>query len=78
MKCPKLINVFSIKQEDKRILLDEKPKLIATGIALEVPIGYDIQIGPWSRLSAKGVMVAFGTVDSDYRGEVIVTMYTVG
>jgi hypothetical protein len=39
MKCPRLINVFSIKQEDKRILLDEKPKLIATGIALEVPIG---------------------------------------
>lgn len=67
-----------IKEEGGRIVLQEKPKLIGTGIAVEVPKGYDAQIRPRSGLSAKGVMVAFGTVDSDYRGEVIVTMYALG
>jgi len=60
------------------VLLEEKPKLIGTGIALEVPKGYDAQIRPRSGLSAKGVMAALGTIDSDYRGEVMVTMYTLG
>jgi dUTP pyrophosphatase len=57
------------------IQLDPTPKLIGTGIALEVPPGYDAQIRPRSGLSLKGVGVTLGTVDSDYRGEVMVTMY---
>jgi len=67
-----------VKQGNKSIALEEKPKLIGTGIAVEVPEGYDLQIRPRSGLSAKGVMVALGTVDSDYRGEIMVTMYTLG
>jgi dUTP pyrophosphatase len=57
------------------IQLNTTPKLIGTGIAIEVPPGYDAQIRPRSGLSAKGVGVTLGTVDSDYRGEVMVTMY---
>jgi len=67
-----------VKEGDGRIVLQEKPKLIGTGISIEVPRGYDAQIRPRSGLSAKGVMVALGTVDSDYRGEVMVTMYVLG
>jgi dUTP pyrophosphatase len=67
-----------IKDKNGRILLQEKPELVATGIAVEVAQGHDLQIRPRSGLSAKGVMVAFGTVDSDYRGELLVTMYTLG
>jgi len=67
-----------IKESSKTVTLEEKPKLIGTGIAIEVPGGYEAQIRPRSGLSAKGVLVALGTVDSDYRGEVMVTMYTVG
>jgi dUTP pyrophosphatase len=67
-----------IKENSKTVVLEEKPRLIGTGIALEVPSGYEAQIRPRSGLSAKGVLVALGTVDSDYRGEVMVTMYTVG
>jgi len=52
-----------------------KPKLIPSGIAIETPPGYDVQIRPRSGLSAKGVGVTFGTIDSDYRGEILVTMY---
>ncbi len=52
-----------------------EPVLVPTGIALETPTGWDVQVRPRSGLSAQGVMVTFGTIDSDYRGEVLVTMY---
>jgi len=60
------------------IVLGRYPRLIGTGIAIEVPPGYDAQVRPRSGLSAKGVGVTFGTIDSDYRGEVMVTMYLFG
>lgn len=52
--------------------------LVPTGIAVEVPPGFDVQVRPRSGLSLKGVAVAFGTVDADYRGELLVTMWTFG
>jgi dUTP pyrophosphatase len=48
---------------------------VPTGIAIEAPAGFDAQVRPRSGLSSKGVMVTLGTIDSDYRGEVLVTMY---
>ncbi len=47
--------------------------LIPTGLAMEVPIGYEVQVRPRSGLAAKhglGVLNSPGTVDADYRGEV--------
>jgi dUTP pyrophosphatase len=64
-----------IQGEGKIVLVGTQPKLIPTGIAIEVPGGYDVQIRPRSGLSAKGVGVTFGTLDSDYRGEILITMY---
>ncbi|HWQ28628.1 MAG TPA: dUTP diphosphatase [Dehalococcoidia bacterium] len=54
------------------------PVLVPTGVAIEIPTGYDAQIRPRSGLSARGVIATFGTLDSDYRGEVFVTLYCVG
>lgn len=51
--------------------------LISTGIAIELPIGYEAQIRPRSGLAAKfGVTVLNtpGTIDSDYRGEIKVIL----
>ena len=48
-------------------------QLISTGIAIELPKGYEAQIRPRSGLACKfGVTVinSPGTVDSDYRGEI--------
>jgi len=64
-----------IEGEGKVALVGTQPKLIPTGIAIEVSRGYDVQIRPRSGLSAKGVGVTFGTIDSDYRGEILITMY---
>ena len=52
-----------------------EPVRVPTGFAIEFAPGIDVQIRPRSGLSSRGVLVAFGTVDSDYRGEVLVTMY---
>lgn len=56
------------------LTLSSEPALVPTGIAVEVPPGYEVQVRPRSGLSRQGVVVAFGTVDADYRGELFVNM----
>lgn len=54
---------------------------VPTGWALEIPRGYEGQVRPRSGLASKhGVTVvnAPGTIDSDYRGEVIVLLVNLG
>lgn len=49
-------------------------KLIPLGFAVEIPKGYEMQIRPRSGLSNKHKLLmpnSFGTIDSDYRGEVM-------
>lgn len=51
--------------------------LVPTGLSMAIPTGYEGQIRPRSGLAAKhGVTVvnAPGTIDSDYRGEVMVAL----
>lgn len=54
---------------------------VGTGIAVEIPPGYEGQVRPRSGLAAKhGVTVlnAPGTLDCDYRGEVCVLLVNLG
>jgi dUTP pyrophosphatase len=60
---------------DEPLEVGPAPVKVPAGIAIEAPPGFDVQVRPRSGLSSKGVMVAFGTIDSDYRGELLVTMY---
>ncbi|MGI5861431.1 MAG: dUTP diphosphatase [Myxococcales bacterium] len=56
-------------------------KLIPTGLALEIPKGFEGQVRPRSGLAVReGVTVlnAPGTIDSDYRGEVQVCLVNLG
>ncbi len=50
--------------------------LIPTGIHLEIPEGFEVQVRPRSGLATKGITVLNtpGTIDSDYRGEVKVIL----
>lgn len=55
--------------------------MIPTGLAFQIPLGYEIQVRPRSGLSfKKGLTVvnAPGTIDSDYRGEVKVLAINLG
>lgn len=44
--------------------------LIPLGFALELSEGYEAVVRPRSGLSAAGIDIAIGTIDSNYRGEV--------
>ena len=51
--------------------------LVPTGIKMEIPMGYEVQVRPRSGLALKhGISMANtpGTIDSDYRGEIGVIM----
>lgn len=51
--------------------------IIPTGIFMEIPVGYEIQVRPRSGLAAKhGITVlnSPGTIDADYRGELKVIL----
>jgi len=53
--------------------------LLKTGIAMSMPKGYVGLIWPRSKLAAKmGVDVLAGVVDSDYRGEIMVSLLNTG
>ena len=45
--------------------------LVALGFAIELPEGFEAEIRPRSGLSKKGIDIAQGTCDWDYRGEVM-------
>ena len=52
-------------------------KLIPTGIFIALPEGFEAQVRPRSGISFKTGLTlvnAVGTIDSDYRGEVLVAM----
>jgi len=43
---------------------------ISLGIAVEIPAGFEGQLRPRSSLNMRGILGHFGTIDSDYRGEI--------
>ncbi|TGE09871.1 dUTP diphosphatase [Hymenobacter fodinae] len=51
--------------------------LIPTGLFLEIPVGYEMQVRPRSGLAYKhgiGLVNSPGTIDADYRGELKVLL----
>jgi len=52
-------------------------KAVRTGIAIRLPSGFEGQVRPRSGLSLKqgiGIVNSPGTIDSDYRGEILVPL----
>ena len=72
------LDLFAATKENKKILIaPNSAEMIPTGIAIAVPSGYEAQIRPRSGLAAKNgitVLNSPGTIDSDYRGEILVML----
>ena len=63
--------------EEPVVLHPMERKLIGTGLHIALPEGYEAQIRPRSELALKHgntVLNSPGTVDADYRGEVMVLL----
>ena len=55
--------------------------LVKTGLSMEIPEGYELQVRPRSGMSLKTKMRVAnspGTIDSDYRGEICIIMENMG
>ncbi len=65
---------------EEYLLKPMERKLIATGIMLEIPFGYEAQIRPKSGLALQGISHAncVGTIDSSYRGEIRIPVINFG
>jgi dUTP pyrophosphatase len=54
---------------------------VATGFAIAIPLGYEVQVRPRSGLALKNGITCLntpGTIDEDYRGEVKVILANLG
>jgi dUTP pyrophosphatase len=54
---------------------------VATGFAIEIPHGYEVQVRPRSGLATRHGITCLntpGTIDSDYRGEIKVILINLG
>ncbi|RQW07504.1 MAG: dUTP diphosphatase [Calditrichaeota bacterium] len=60
--------------EDIRILAGEFKK-ISTGIAIQLPHGFHVELKDKSSRASQGLHVMGGIIDQDYRGEIIVVMH---
>ena len=71
-------DVYSVTEV---ILQPQHRAAIPTGLAVDIPIGYEIQVRPKSGLALKyGITVlnSPGTVDAGYRGEIQVIVVNLG
>jgi dUTP pyrophosphatase len=67
--------------EKSIVLYPLKTAVIHTGVCIELPKGYEMQIRPRSGLAFKhGITIlnSPGTIDSDYRGEIKVLLINLG
>ncbi len=63
------------------VLAPLERRALRTGIRIALPLGYEAQIRPRSGLALKegiGMVNAPGTIDADYRGELMVLLINLG
>jgi dUTP pyrophosphatase len=73
--------VAAVPRHDPVKLAPGTRALVPTGFALELPHGYEAQVRPRSGLALKhgiAILNSPGTIDSDYRGEVMVILINHG
>ena len=72
---------LDVRSAENGLLKPGEFKLITTGIRVEIPYGYEIQVRPRSGLAKNyGITVlnSPGTIDADYRGEIGVILINHG
>lgn len=70
-----------IHADEDAVLYSDTPRLVSTGICMQIPDGYECQIRPRSGLALKEGVIVFNTpstIDSDYRGELKILMVNRG
>jgi len=72
---------LDLRADEDFALAPGERRLVPTGLSLEIPPGHEGQVRPRSGLASGhgiGLVNAPGTIDSDYRGEVMVILVNHG
>ena len=70
---------LDLRAVERVILQPGQAQAVPTGLAIELPPGYEAQVRPRSGLGLKhSLTVNFGTIDPGYRGEIRVIMFNLG
>jgi dUTP pyrophosphatase len=70
---------LDLRAVEKVVLAPGIAQGVPTGLAIELPPGYEAQVRPRSGMALKhSVTVNFGTIDPGYRGEIRVIMFNLG
>ena len=72
---------MDIRSVEGAVLEPSVPRAIATGLSLEIPSGYEVQIRPRSGLALKHAITlpnAPATIDPGYRGELKIILLNLG
>lgn len=72
---------MDIVSAEDLILHPAERRAVATGFAIEIPHGHEVQVRPRSGLALKHGITCLntpGTIDSDYRGEVKIILANLG
>lgn len=72
---------MDLRAVEAAVLQPQQPALVPTGIAIELPPGYEAQIRPRSGLALKHAITlpnSPATIDPGYRGEIRVILLNLG
>ncbi len=70
---------MDLRATERVVLTPGVAQGVPTGIAIELPSGYEAQVRPRSGMALKhSITVNFGTIDPGYRGEIRVVMFNLG
>ena len=70
-----------IRANEEIVLQPGEYRPVGTGVFMEIPEGYEVQVRPRSGLAARlGITITNspGTIDADYRGEIKVILHNLG
>jgi dUTP diphosphatase len=72
---------MDLRSLENTVLEPHEPRVVSTGLALEIPAGYEVQVRPRSGLALKHAITlpnSPATIDPGYRGELKVIMLNLG
>jgi len=70
---------LDLRSVERIVLIPGQSYAVPTGLAIELPPGYEAQVRPRSGMALKhSITVNFGTIDPGYRGEIRVIMFNLG
>lgn len=74
-------DLYAVVEKGKMYIVPRSVFKVRTGLKVVVPMGYALEIRPRSGIAIDSQVIILnspGTIDSDYRGEILIGLYNMG